>query len=97
MWKNFLATLRRWLSKLGLIQQIKSVSSLSNVMMTDDFYNLIEKWECIYQGYYPEWHDINVVTISGSKTRRMNSLNLGKIVAEERKSTRLNSSHVKNS
>ena len=83
MWKNFLATLRRWLSKLGLIQQIKSVSSLSDVMMTDDFYNLIEKWQCIYQGYYPEWHDINVVTISGSKKRRMNSLNLGKIVAEE--------------
>lgn len=80
MWENILGMFRRWFAKMGLIKQIKSVS---DVIITDDFYNLIEKWKCIYQGYYPEWHDLNVVTIGGNKKRRMNTLNLGKIISEE--------------
>jgi A118 family predicted phage portal protein len=68
---------------MGLIQNIKSVSSLDDILMDDEFYSLIEVWKCIYQGYYKDWHDVHYVTIEGQKKRKMNTLRMAKNVSEE--------------
>lgn len=83
MWSKIRAAVRRWFQKMGLIQNIKSVSSLDDVLIDDEFYSLIEAWKCIYQGYYKEWHDVHYVTIEGHKKRKMNTLRMAKNVSEE--------------
>lgn len=68
---------------MGLVSKIKSVTSLDEVIATDEFFRLIEKWKCIYGGYLSDWHDIKYVTIDGHRSRRMHSLNIGKVVSEQ--------------
>lgn len=68
---------------MGLIKEITDVSELKDIPVNDKFYEMIDNWKQIYQGYYPEWHDIRYHTIDGPKTRTMATMNMAKVVSQE--------------
>lgn len=83
LFKSLIEKIKEALRGMGLISNIKSVSELTDLPVDDSFYQQIEMWKKLYQGYYPEWHDVRYTTLDGQKTRRMNSLNMPKVMAQE--------------
>ena len=83
MFRSLIRKIKEVLRGMGLISNIKSVSELTDLPVDDTFYQQIEVWKKLYQGYYPEWHDMKYTTLDGQKTRRMNSLNMPKVMAQE--------------
>ena len=83
LFKSLIKKIKEALRGMGLISNIKSVSELTDLPVDDSFYQQIEMWKKLYQGYYPEWHDVRYTTLDGQKTRRMNSLNMPKVMAQE--------------
>jgi A118 family predicted phage portal protein len=83
MWKNLLAKIKAVMYRMGLIRGIEKVFDRKEIPIDESFYDLIEKWKALYSGYYSEFHDIEYKTISGTKKRRMATLNMPKVVSQE--------------
>ena len=83
MLNKLLSLLRKGAEKIGIIKNIKSINELEDIAVNDEFYELIDQWKALYRGYYPDWHDVTYHTIEGTKTRRMDSLNMAKTSAQE--------------
>ncbi|MCC2250071.1 phage portal protein [Virgibacillus sp. AGTR] len=83
MFKRFIAKVREVLYKMNLIKGIKKLSDTKDVYMNEEMYNAIEKWNCLYKGYFEEIHKVFYHTIDGKKTRTMHSLNMPKVISEE--------------
>ncbi|UOY92890.1 phage portal protein [Ectobacillus sp. JY-23] len=83
MLKSLIAKIRQVLYKMNLIKGIKSVSQVRDIAVSDEQYRQIEVWKQLYQGYYSEFHDIQYQTVNGKKERRMNSLNMPKVISQE--------------
>lgn len=69
--------------KLGLIKQLENVTSHKKVSLPESFYNNILKWRSMHQGYYSEMHDFTYQTIDGQKKRRLATMNMPKMAAQE--------------
>jgi A118 family predicted phage portal protein len=83
MWKSLLAKIKAVMYRMGLIRGIEKVFDRKEIPIDENFYDLIEKWKALYSGYYSEFHDIEYKTISGTKKRRMATLNMPKVVSQE--------------
>lgn len=68
---------------MGFIRGIENVFDRKEIPIDENFYNLIDKWKALYSGYHSEFHDVEYKTISGTKKRRMATLNMPKVVAQE--------------
>lgn len=68
---------------MGLIRGINSITDKKNVMVTDEHYQLTDKWYGWYSGYYKPFHDTFDQTIEGQKPRRKLTMNLAKTSAAE--------------
>src|SRR5690625_6603711 len=91
--------LKGGLHRLGILKGIESIADHEDIAINEEMYSLIDQWKALYSGYYEPWHNLEYKTIDGTKTRRMDTLNMAKTASQEmasldRKSTRLNSSHV---
>ena len=69
--------------KLGLIQQLESVTSHKKVSLNETFYNNILTWRALHQGYHSNLHDVTYQTIAGQKSRCMATMNMSKAAAQE--------------
>jgi A118 family predicted phage portal protein len=83
MWKNLLAKIKAVMYRMGLIRGVEKVFDRKEIPIDESFYDLIEKWKALYSGYCSEIHDVEYKTISGTKKRRMATLNMPKVVAQE--------------
>ncbi|WP_199425767.1 phage portal protein [Thermaerobacillus caldiproteolyticus] len=83
MFKNLIARIRQVMYRMGLIRGIEKVFDRKEIPIDENFYDLIDKWKALYSGYYSEFHDIEYKTISGTKKRRMATLNMPKVVSQE--------------
>lgn len=68
---------------MGLVKTVKQLSDIKEIPINDEYYQQIDKWKALYQGYFSDWHDVNYQTINGQKKRRMATLNMPKVLAEE--------------
>lgn len=68
---------------MGIIKNIKRVTDSSDILIDDIFFDRILMWKSLYGGYFAEWHDINYKTIAGRRDRRMATLGMPKVVANE--------------
>lgn len=83
MLRAIISKIKAVMYRMGLLKGIKSVSHRADFPVEDEFYQEIDKWFHIYRGYHEPWHKVTYQTVDGKKTRRMNTLNMGKIAAEE--------------
>ncbi|REK58984.1 MAG: portal protein [Geobacillus sp.] len=83
MFKNLIARIRQVMYRMGLIRGIEKVFDRKEIPIKEDFYDLIDKWKALYSGYCNEIHDVEYKTISGTKKRRMATLNMPKVVSQE--------------
>lgn len=83
MLKSLWAKIRQVMYRMGLIDGVKKVTQRAAFPVDDEFYQEIDKWMAIYRGYYEPWHKVKYETVDGQKTRRMNTLGMAKVVAEE--------------
>jgi len=65
------------------VRGIRRINELADIYINEEMYDAIEIWKFIYIGYYKPWHDIRFHTIEGEKRRRMDSLNMAKVVSSE--------------
>ncbi|MEM5012075.1 phage portal protein [Niallia taxi] len=73
---------------MGLLKGLKSVSDRTDFMISDKMYNHIQIWLSLYKGHLGRYkdepfHDIKYMTLNGPKKRRMLSLGMAKVVAQE--------------
>ncbi|WP_342538461.1 phage portal protein [Sporosarcina sp. FSL K6-1540] len=83
MFKGIISKLKAVMQKMGLVKNIKSVSDIKAIPIDDEFYQQIDTWKALYQGYFSDWHDVHYQTINGRKKRRMATLNMPKVLSEE--------------
>lgn len=83
MLRTIISKIKAVMYRMGLLRGIKSVSQRASFPVDDGFYQEIDKWLNIYKGYHEPWHKVTYQTVAGQRTRRMNTLNMGKITAEE--------------
>ena len=83
MWKNFIAKIRAVMYRMGLLKGIENLSQLKDVPLNDEMYEKIEIWKALYKGYYEPWHKVRYHTIDGPKTRKMDTLQMPKVIASE--------------
>jgi A118 family predicted phage portal protein len=83
MFKTLIARIRQVMYRMGLIRGIQSVYDKKEIPVNDTFYNHIDVWKALYSGYHKDFHDVKYHTINGTKTRRMATLNMPKVVAQE--------------
>lgn len=83
MFKNIASKVRGWLYRMGLIRGLKKLDDKKDVNISEIMYQHIDIWKALYMGYYKKWHDISYKTIEGTKKRRMKSLHMSKVAAEE--------------
>lgn len=83
MIKNIASKIRGWMYRMGLIRGIKKLDDKKDINISEEMYRHIDIWKALYMGYYKDWHDITYKTVEGQKKRRMRTLNMGKVVAEE--------------
>lgn len=83
MVSRFMSWLRRWRLRMGLVRTMKKLSDFEQIPIDDEAYQRIEEWKAIYQGYYEKWHLVKYNTINGLKTRKMATLKIGKVLANE--------------
>ena len=69
--------------KLGLIKQLENVTSHKKVSLSESYYQNILKWRAMHQGYYSDMHDVTYHTVDGQKKRRMATMNMPKMAAQE--------------
>lgn len=68
---------------MGLIRGLKSVYDQKDIPVDETFFRYIDTWKSFYSGYYKEFHDVKYHTLNGTRTRRMATLNIPKVVAQE--------------
>ncbi|MFD1425494.1 phage portal protein [Kroppenstedtia sanguinis] len=83
MLKSLWAKVRQVMYRMGLIRGIKKVTQQAEFPVDDSFYQEIDKWHHIYRGYHKDWHEVVYQTVAGQKRRRLNSLGMAKVAAEE--------------
>jgi len=84
MFDKTMATVKGWLTKMGILKQLKTIKEHKDVNVDDEAYARIAKNKAIYSGYLGEWHDIEYRTSAGAdKKRKMFSMGMGKKIAEE--------------
>src|SRR5690554_766971 len=83
MFKRFVAKIREVLAKMNLIKSIENISEHKDIYVNEKMYQKIDEWKALYKGYFEEIHQIKYHTIDGQKTRRMLTLNMPKVAAEE--------------
>lgn len=69
--------------KIGLIKSIGDLSEHKDIPLNEEMYDLIDMYKDLYRGYYKPWHHLEYKTIEGTKTRRMDTLNMAKTSASE--------------
>jgi A118 family predicted phage portal protein len=83
MFKTLLIRIRQVMYRMGLIKGIKKLADHKDIQVSEELYQQIDIWKALYKGYYSEWHDVEYKTISGTKKRRMATLNMPKVVVQE--------------
>ncbi|MBB6446473.1 phage portal protein [Bacillus benzoevorans] len=83
MFETIKSFFRKVGEKMGLIKNIKALSDIKSIPVDDQFYQLIDQWKAIYQGYFSEFHDVKYMTINGQKKRRRATLNMPKVLSQE--------------
>jgi A118 family predicted phage portal protein len=68
---------------VGLIRGIQSVYAKKEIPVNETFFNQIDVWKALYSGYHKDFHDVKYHTINGTRTRRMATLNMPKVVSQE--------------
>lgn len=81
MFNKIKSTIRRWMHLL--FNKSKTIKDITNTQISDEHYKFIDKWKSIYRGYLDDWHNVSYTTVEGTKKRRMYTLNMGKVAAEE--------------
>ena len=83
MFTNIKHRARRLLNKMGLIESIQQITDHGEININSDFYYEILKWRALHQGYLAEIHDVECQTIDSTSTRRMATMNMAKVAANE--------------
>ncbi|CDQ41498.1 phage portal protein [Virgibacillus salexigens] len=83
MFRRLINAVKGGLYRLGIIKGIEKISSHKKISINQELYNNIDIWKALYKGYYSEWHDIEYQTISGKKSRKMDTLMMAKTAAAE--------------
>ncbi|WP_077616762.1 phage portal protein, partial [Caenibacillus caldisaponilyticus] len=83
MFKTIIAKLKAVMYRMGLIKGLQSIGQIKDISISDEHYQRVDLWRALYQGYYSDWHDVEVHTVEGKKTRRMRTMNMPKHVAQE--------------
>lgn len=83
MFRVLIARIRQVLYRMGIIKGVNSLSEFQDIPLNEEMYQKIEIWKALYQGYYEPFHKITYHTVEGSKHRKMDTLNMPKIVASE--------------
>ncbi|HLR92137.1 MAG TPA: phage portal protein, partial [Atopostipes sp.] len=83
MFRKIMDYIRKGAIKIGLIKSIGKISDHKDISMNEEMYNLIDVWKSLYRGYYEPWHHLEYTTVSGTKTRKMDTLNMAKASAAE--------------
>jgi A118 family predicted phage portal protein len=83
MLRNLIAKIRAVMYRMGLIRGIQSVYAKKEIPVNETFFNQIDVWKALYSGYHKDFHDVKYHTINGTKTRRMATLNMPKVVSQE--------------
>ncbi|EZP77617.1 portal protein [Parageobacillus genomosp. 1] len=68
---------------MGIIRGIQSVYAKKEIPVNETFYNQIDVWKALYSGYHEDFHKVKYHTINGTRTRRMATLNMPKVVSQE--------------
>jgi A118 family predicted phage portal protein len=78
---NQMYKLRRW---MGMIfSKNKKIQDIVKTQISAEHYDMIDKWKSIYGGTYEEFNKLKYNTVMGQKTRRRQSLGMGKVVSQE--------------
>jgi len=84
MFDKTIAKVKGWLTRMGIIKQLKTITEHKDINIDDEAYDRIAKNKAIYSGYLSEWHDIEFRTSAGeARKRNMLSMGMGKKIAEE--------------
>lgn len=84
MIRRFVSLVKEVLVKLRLLKELKSVMDHKDIYVNEEMYQSIDKWRCLYKGYWEGMHDVEYFTIeNGKSVRRMHTLNMPKTVSEE--------------
>lgn len=67
---------------MGLIKSIEKLSEHKDVSLNERMFNLIDEWKALYRGH-ASFHNLEYQTINGVKQRKMDTLNMPKILSEE--------------
>lgn len=67
MFDKTIAKVKGWLTRMGIIKQLKTIKEHKDINVDDKAYDRIAKNKAIYSGYLPEWHDIEFRTSAGKK------------------------------
>jgi A118 family predicted phage portal protein len=68
---------------VGIIRGIQSVYTKKEIPVNETFFNQIDVWKALYSGYHEDFHKVKYHTINGTRTRRMATLNMAKVVSQE--------------
>lgn len=83
MFETIFRKIREVMYRMGLIKGVKSIAEKKEIAMDEEHYQRIDMWNALYKGYYEEMHKTRYHTIQGEKTRRMHTLNMPKVIAQE--------------
>lgn len=83
MFKRITAFVRQVMYRMGLYRGVKKVLDKKELQLNSEMFDKIEVWTALYKGYYADWHDMYVKTVGGTKYRRMETLNMAKVVSQE--------------
>lgn len=83
MFRKIMDWLRKGAVKIGLIKTLGDITEHKDVAKNREMFEQIEKWKALYKGYHEDMHKVVYQTINGEKTRRMLSLGLPKVTANE--------------
>ncbi|OQM47527.1 portal protein [Anoxybacillus sp. UARK-01] len=83
MFQSLIMKTRRWLYRVGILKGIQNLNELKDVNISEEMYQQIDVWKALYKGYYEPFHKLRYKTIDGWKTRKMDTLQMAKIVSSE--------------
>jgi A118 family predicted phage portal protein len=83
MFNSLIMKARRWLYRVGILKGIQNLNQLKDVNISEEMYQQIDVWKALYKGYYEPFHKLRYKTIDGWKTRKMDTLQMAKIVSSE--------------
>src|SRR5690625_2115857 len=75
--------LKGGLHRLRILKGVESIAEHEDIAINEEMYSLIDQWKDLYRGYYEPWHHLEYKTVDGTKTRKMDTLNMAKTSAAE--------------